>query len=42
MNELDYIGSDELVFNKDSYLRISSGGFSVRGVNFGIIYIIDF
>jgi len=32
MNELDYIGADELVFNNDVDKGIHSGGFSVNSI----------
>jgi len=32
MNELDYIGANELVFNNDTNLGIHSGGFSVNSI----------
>lgn len=32
MTELDYIGSDELVFNNDKENGIHSGGFSVKSI----------
>jgi len=32
MNELDYIGADELVFNNDVDKGIHSGGFSVQSI----------
>jgi hypothetical protein len=32
MSELDYIGTDELVFNNDIDLGIHSGGFNVKSI----------
>jgi hypothetical protein len=32
MNELNYIGADELVFNNDTKEGIHSGGFSVKSI----------
>ena len=32
MSDIDYIGADELVFNKDSGAGIYSGGFSVNSI----------
>lgn len=32
MSELDYIGTDELVFNNDTDLGIHSGGFNVKSI----------